>query len=204
MSPLLLWQRTAYLAALPAVAAVALGCASGAKSGVVEYEMQMRIGSQRVPTFQQKIWFKGEKFRSELSTPAGKQIHIGGPDGMVLHRPGSGRVTEIPVRRSSGKGGRHRMRGIPGVPFSDVAEIRANWQKVGSERVAGHIADIYEPRFHRVQATPGVQRFTNRVWVSRDLPIPVKTVSMGPNFESVTTLKSAQFGVPVSDSLFQR
>jgi hypothetical protein len=186
-----------------AVVAGAAGSAPAPQSGVIEYEEQMTIQTQPVRKVRRKIRFKGERFRTEWNTPEGKQILIGGPDGMFQIGPGSSEAAQFPFPPRSARVTSRPLIGIPGLAYSDIAMIRERWKRVGSERVGRYLTDIYEPRYSSMLGMPKARKFASRVWISPDLPVAVKSVTKAPECESVMLLTLAQFDVPVSDSLLQ-
>jgi hypothetical protein len=94
---------------------------------------------------------------------------------------------------------------IPGLPFTDVAFVRQNWDKVASEKLGPYQTDVYEPKKTSTDNKPGTPNEvppTNRAWLAPDLPVPVKILVKNRSYEQTTRLKSAQFGVAIPASLF--
>src|SRR5207302_277918 len=99
---------------------------------------------------------------------------------------------------------------IPGVPaeapFGDLSGIRG-LRKVGTEKVGRFVADKFERGNAAAFPAPGenTPRPTElmRFWVSRNPRVLVKCVTKTPSSELVTVLKTAQFDLPIPDSLLQ-
>jgi prepilin-type processing-associated H-X9-DG protein len=76
-------------------------------------------------------------------------------------------------------------------------------KKVGAEKVGRYQADIYEqPTMAERSGTPA-GRMSMKLWVSPEVPVPVKMVTKSPNSEITRTLKSIRLNVPVADNMFQ-
>jgi hypothetical protein len=88
--------------------------------------------------------------------------------------------------------------------LGNLAKIRSQ-KKVGSEKVGRYRADIYETKApSRMPGAGPDATATTRVWVSKELPIPVKVVTrMPPHFESVQTLQSVKLNGPIPETMFQ-
>jgi outer membrane lipoprotein-sorting protein len=139
---------------------------------------------------------KGKRFRVEMTMlPAGKQIVIGGPDGVYLLVTGMKEAMKLPAQAAAQLG--------PSSITPDLAKLRQQ-KKVGSEKVGRYQADIYEQ--HAEVQMPGQAtkvKTTTRLWISRDVPVPVKTVStVAGGYRTVSILKSAKVNATIADTLF--
>jgi hypothetical protein len=190
-------RRAAALAALFSLAGGAAWSAAAPTSGVLQYETELVIANQPPRKMAQKIWFKGQKFRVENSTPMGSQVTLGGPGGVFMLMPGSKEAMKLPAQKPP-KGG------VAGLPFGDMARFKQQ-KKVGSEKVGAYMTDIYEQSIDVKMPGGGPgQKGSTRTWVTPSLPVPVKVVTkMPPSFQTTTVLKSAQLNAAVADSMFQ-
>jgi len=166
------------------------------KPTIIRYEVQIGMPNKPVQKQDQTIWMKGKRFRVEMTMPpAGKQIVIGGPDGVYLLVTGMKEAMKLPQQAATQMG--------PSSITPDLAKLRQQ-KKVGSEKVGRYKTDIYEQ--HADIQMPGQTskvKSTTRIWISRDVPVPVKTVSTLPGgFRTISLLKSAKVNVPIADSLF--
>lgn len=164
---------------------------------VAAYAFKMSASNQPPRSMQQKIWMKGKKFRVEMTLPQGKQLTFGSPSGVYMMMPGMKGAMKLPPEVAA--------QGSPSEALIEgVAKLRKE-KKVGSEKVGKYQTEIYETKApsRMPGAGPGATA-TTRIWVSKDLPIPVKVVTrMPPHFESVQTLQSVTVNGPIPDSLFQ-
>jgi hypothetical protein len=189
--------RRVGLAALLSLAAGAAWSAATPTSGVLQYETELVMANQPPRKMEQKIWFKGQKFRVENNTPMGNQVTVGDPGGIFVLMPGGKEAMKLPGR-SQAKGG------VPGLPFGDVARFK-HQKKVGSEKVGAYMTEVYEQTIDvKMPGAPAGQKGSTRTWITPTLPVPVKVVTkMPPNFQTTTVLKSVQLNGPVADTLFR-
>jgi len=201
-----LCRRAALLAALLAIAAGAGWSAAAPTSGFIQYEVTASTAGQPPVKSVEKLWFKGRRFRRESITPAGKIVTLGGPGATFLIFPHSSGALEQ-------AGSARAMPGIPGLPMLDVTMIPRRAHKVGAEKVGRYQAEVYESR-HSSRRPAGAmgskapvqQEMTSRFWISRDLPVPVKSMTQikgAPSSQSVTVLTAVRLNIPVPDSMLQ-
>lgn len=191
----------AWLALAVCGAAVAAEKAAPAKapptSLVAAYTLKVSTSDEPPRSIDQKIWLKGEKFRVEMTHPQGKQITFGGPKGVYLMMSGMKGAMKLPAEMAG--------QGNPGrTLLGQVAKSRSQ-KKVGAEKVGRYAAEIYETTGPSPipGAEPGAVA-TTRVWVSKEVPIPVKVVTrMPPHFESVQTLHSVTLNRSIPETMFQ-
>jgi outer membrane lipoprotein-sorting protein len=185
------------LALLVGSATLAASKAPAPTSIVAAYSLKMSASNQPPRSMNQKIWMKGKKFRVELTMPQGKQLTVGNSSGVYMTMPGMKAAMKLPSEIAA-KGSPSQML------MGDMAKIRSG-KKVGAEKVGRYQTEIYETKApsRMPGAEPGATS-TTRIWVSKDLPIPVKVITrMPPHFESVQTLQSITLNGPIAESMFQ-
>jgi hypothetical protein len=176
--------------------AAAAAAAPAMKPSIFQYELQVSGPNMQPQKRQQTIWMKGPRYRVEttLLGAKGKELMIGGPDGVYLMVPGMKEAMQLPAQAGAKMG--------PNIT-ADVAQLRKQ-KKLGTEKVGRYTADIYEQRSEVAVPGAGTKvKNTTRIWISRDVPVPVKTLNtMQGGFRMVQTLKSAKVNVPIADNLF--
>ena len=190
-------------------------------------------GSRRPPKMRSQrsrhqIWFKGRMLRIDMtSQPAGApparaaSVSVGylrsdgkpskmivsdgyslihNAQGTFLYRRGSGYADKLTSRAEPFLDRRNGT--LPSLPIIDRS-LLSRWRpgKVGSEPVGHYFADIYET--DDVERQSKARRRYFRIWVSHELPVPVKFHSKDGDVEREEVLKTVQLHVAVPDSVFQ-
>src|SRR5262249_38509669 len=122
---------------------------------------------------------------------------ISGPNGTFLLQRGSREVACLkagPLQPFPLEPG--AIRSLPDGDRGRCAARRPG--RVGAARIGRYRTEIYETD---VQIPAG--RFSTRVWVSPDLPVPIRIEEKFPHDERDETLRSVRFNLPLPDSLFR-
>jgi len=169
-------------------------------SGIYEYEIQIGSNGKPAQKMTTKVWAKGNRYRTETTMPNGKNITIQGPEGRIMMIPGRSEAMKMPMPPGAKAAGGDS-------PLGDMDKIK-KMKKVGTEKVAGNMAAIYEesktmqrPGAPGAPPTPIV--ISSRYWITGQSPVPVKITNKTPMADVTMTLKSAQPKAAVPDSMFQ-
>jgi hypothetical protein len=122
---------------------------------------------------------------------------ISGPQGLFLLRRGSREVVRLkagPLQPSPLEPG--AIRSLPDVDPARLAAWRPG--RVGAARLGRYRTAIYETD---TQSSTG--HFSTRLWVSPDLPVPVRIEEKFPHEERDETLRSVRFDLPLPGPLFR-
>jgi hypothetical protein len=166
-----------------------------------------------------QIWVEGPRLRIEVQSvpPEARSVpeslraasvRVADPDGMQTISDGHALISSpdgafLLQRGSRGavrlKAGPIRSGSIPSVPEVDPA-LLSGWRpgRVGAARIGRYQTEIYE-RDGWIEG----QRSATRLWVSPDLPVPVRIEEKLPHEEREETLRSIRFDLPLPDRLFR-
>jgi hypothetical protein len=208
----LLSQPSLRLLCRPAVVAALLAVTAGTgwskarlTSGYVQYEETQTLPmAHSLPAKkEQKLWFKGRKFRREVISGGSRVLSLGGPDGGFVMLAGSTEAAKVSGHLPG------RMV-VPGLMFPTSADIRRFAHKVGAETVGQYQTDVYQwhsrPQSRGAGAKkkgPARPESNTRYWITRDLPVPVKVEMKIAGMVTVSVLRTAQFDIPVADGMFE-
>jgi len=153
-------------------------------------------------TVTSKIWVKGNKVRVEAKHPFLGDLNLIA-DGKYIYQIAPAQKQAMKADQSRTLGGREPWQMF----VANVDQLRQKARKVGSERIEGHLCDIYARQDSRGGNTRSI-----RAWITRSLnpAMPLKVVTrvsmQRPNasIEQTTTvrMRKVELNVPLADSLF--
>lgn len=154
-------------------------------------------------TITSQVWVKGNKVRVEVKHPLMGEMKMIA-DGKNIYQIAPAQKQAMKTDQMKATNGREPWQMF----VANVDQLREKARKVGSERIEGHMCDIYV----RKEAGDGGNNASIRAWITRTLkpPMPLKvvrTVTMqrpGASLTRTTTvrLRNVKLNVPLADSLF--
>jgi hypothetical protein len=129
---------------------------------------------------------------AERYTVSEGQALISGPDGTFLVQ----RSSLLAFRLSPKPLPSPAQGEIPSLP--DIARLPGKPGRIGAERIGRDRTEIYANK-----AWIGRQPISTRLWISPDLPVPVRIEQKLPYVEREETLRSVRFDLPLPDHLFR-
>jgi outer membrane lipoprotein-sorting protein len=153
-------------------------------------------------TVTSKVWVKGNKVRVEAKHPFLGDMNLIA-DGKNIYQIAPAQKQAMKADQSKTLGGREPWQMF----VANVDQLRQKAQKIGSERVEGHLCDIYLR-----QESEGGNSRSVRAWITRTLKpaMPLKVVTrvsvQRPNASITQTttvrLRKVELNVALADSLF--